>query len=390
PDETTLRSLIASEVAAAVAASAAPPAAPLPEDATTRTGPLAAITATERPGKYPGARGRDGKLYTAGDYFHAYALGAREGDWAKYGVIRAALQDEVTADIPGLLPQQIVGELLGRASRRRPVWESFNDRAMPMIGAKFSRPKITQHVKVDPQAAEKTEVASQKYKVALEDVSKTTLAGALDISQQAIDWSSPSLLNELIQDFVSIYILRTETLAATTLVSAATGTGGGTAVEWDGDALTIVSTLAEAAGNVYKSLGNDQDAFPTAVWLSVDRWVELAGLTDTTGRPLFPALNPANAIGQVDPLNPEFGVQDGRRRWIVSKRFAAKTFIVGDADMVESYENGRRFLQAVKPDVLGLDLAYMGYAAIYTPYPAALVPITDAPPPGGGGSRAKG
>lgn len=57
--------------------------------------------------------------------------------------------------------------------------------------------------------------------------------------------------------------------------------------------------------------------------------------------------------------------------------------IMGDAAYTESYENGRRFLQAVRPDVLGLDLAYMGYTATYFPYPKTLVKITVTEAPEG-------
>lgn len=332
-----------------------------------------AVRAVDRPQRYAGVWAR-GKYITAGDYFASYARGTLEGDWSQHQTIRAALQDEVTGDVPGLLPQQIVGELLGRASGRRPLWDSFSSRDMPMVGATFARPMITQHVLVSPQTAEKTEVASQKYKVALANVPKVTLGGALDVSQQALDWTSPALLNELIADFTRVYIARTDLLAATNLVTAAT-TGAST-VAWDGTAATLQGVLAEAAGAVYQSVSPEVDVYPNTVWLSVDVWVDLAGLTDTTGRPLLPALGPNNATGTISLSNPETGVQGNGFRWVVDKNLPARTMIMGDSQYTESYENGRRFLQAVRPDVLGLDLAYMGYVATYFPYPASLVKIT--------------
>ncbi|MFE6404778.1 HK97 family phage prohead protease [Streptomyces alboflavus] len=334
--------------------------------------------------RIPTALGRNGVRYSAGDYFAAYARGVREGDWTRHNEIRAALQDELTSDIPGMLPTAIIGELLGRASGRRPAWDSLTARDMPMAGEKFSRPKITQHVDVNTQATQKTVVASQKYKVTLEDVSKQTLAGALDVAQQALDWSSPSLLNELIIDFTRLYIARTDFVAAAAIIAAATGT----AVSWDGSAAKLNEALATAAGAVFDEAATEEmDVFPNTVWLSVDMWVKLAALTDSTGRPLLPYLSPANASGQIDLARPDRGVLNSPFSWVVDKNFADGTMIVGDRSLTESYENGRRFLQAVRPDVLGLDLAYMGYVATYFPYPKTLVPIKVTPPSGGGAAK---
>ncbi|MCF2529370.1 HK97 family phage prohead protease [Yinghuangia soli] len=363
------------------APSEAAPLPPGPSDGATITASSTApralgLSAAPRPEQYAGMRGRNGEWITAGDYVVALAAGLREGDWAKFSAIKAAVVDQLSSDTPGLLPQQIVGDMLGRASGRRPVFDSFSARAMPMIGEKFSRPKISQHVKVDEQATQKTEVASQKYKVVLEDVAKKTLGGVLDIAQQAIDWTSPALLNELMADFTRIYISRTETLACTSLVAGATGT----AVTWDGKAATLNAALAKAAGSVYGALGDDVDAFPNTVWMSVDMWITLGGLSDETGRPLLPFIGAQNATGMIDLSDPSNGPTNSPFRWVVGKQLPAGTMIVGDRAYTESYENGRRFLQVVRPDVLGLDLAYMGYVACYFPYPKTGVPIKVTPP----------
>jgi HK97 family phage prohead protease len=392
--------LLATRIDAMMAAATAPAAAaPLPDGATgAGTEPVTAdarttdgrIVATDRPSQYAAARGNDGRMYTAGDFLAAFALGATSGDWSKHKAITAALADETTTEVPGLLPYAIVGELLGRQNGRRPLWDSFRSRSMPMMGTSFGRPRITQHVKVDVQETQKTEVATQQLKVLLDDVKKTTIAGGLDVAQQAIDWSSPSLLNELVADFISVYIRYTDAYAAKTLVAATTGTGHAVPVEWDGTAGTIAGVLATAAGQVYSSLGADEDAFPNTAWCSVDMWVALAGLADKTDRAMFPALGPANAYGRTDLARPDQGMRDTGFNWVVDKNLPTGSFIIGDAQLCETYENGRRLLQAVVPGVLGLDLAYMGYVASYMPYPKTLVPIKVKKESGGGSAPAKG
>jgi hypothetical protein len=306
----------------------------------------------------------------------AFARGQREGDWADERAIRAALADQTTTEVPGLLPYQIVGALLGTGAGRRPVWDSFSSRDMPMVGSKFARPKVTQHVKVDPQTAEKAEVTSQPYKVVLEDVAKSTFAGALDVSMQAIDWTSPALINQLVADFVRVYVNRTEKHACDTLSAGATGTK----YTWDGNASTLPAALAAAASEVYLSLGVDDDAMPNTAWIATDIWQRIAALTGKDDRPIFPMFGLSNTDGSRDLSRPDRGPDIAGFNWIVGKHLAAGTFIIGDNTLVETYENGRRFLQAVVPSVLGLDIAYMGYVAAYLPYPKALVPIEVKPP----------
>jgi HK97 family phage prohead protease len=338
------------------------------------------VLATERrDATVPTAWGRDGKPYTAGDYLAAYAAASIPGgSWAREQEIRAALADEITTDVPGLLPVAIIGELLGRASGRRPVWESLSPRDMPMSGAKFDRPRITQHVLVGDRGAEKTNPPSQKFKVTLDEVAKKVFAGGLDVSNEALDWTSPSLLNELVLDFTRIYAAWTDTYASTQLLAAATT--GAQFVTWDGTAAKLMKALADAAVLVANGVDVNMDAFPNTAWISLDVWAQLAGLTDTTGRPLLPAIGPMNAFGTMDVSDPTSGPAGTGFRWVVGRRLAAST-IIGDRDFTEAYENGRRLLQAQNVPQLGLDIATMGYGATYFPFPKALVKIGPTPPP---------
>lgn len=342
--------------------------------------PIVLAAADRRDPRIATVTGRDGRPYTAGDFFSTYARGVQQGDWTPHQTIRAALADEITTDIPGMLPQAIVGELLGRASGRRPVWDSFAARDMPMSGAKFSRPKITQHVTVGPRGTEKTAPPSQKFKVALEEVAKKTFAGGLDVSNEALDWSSPSLLNELIVDFTRIYAAYTDQYASTELVAAATA--GAQSVAWDGTAPKLIKALADAAVLVAQGVDPTVDAFPNTIWISLDVWALIAGLTDTTSRPLLPNVGPMNAFGGINITDPTAGPTQTGFQWVVSRNLPAQTMIMGDREYVERYENGRRLLQAQNVPALGLDIAYMGYGAVYAPYTKTLVKITlPAPPP---------
>ena len=74
-------------------------------------------------------------------------------------------------------------------------------------GKTFGRPKITQHVTVGPQTAEKTELPSQKMVIGEVPFTKGTFGGAVDVSRQDIDWTSPAAWDILIRDLADVYAM---------------------------------------------------------------------------------------------------------------------------------------------------------------------------------------
>ena len=61
-----------------------------------------------------------------------------------------AAAHQTTGDNPGLLPQQIIGEVINFVDQSRPLVTAVGPRALP-AGA-WSRPKISQHTNVAPQS----------------------------------------------------------------------------------------------------------------------------------------------------------------------------------------------------------------------------------------------
>lgn len=317
----------------------------------------------------------NGMRITAGDYFGGYLRARQSGNFAEFERIRAALTHETTDLVPGLLPQQILGPLIGTFEPARRVWNSLNVRVMPSLSGTFQRPKITQHTAIGEQTAEKTEVSSQPMKVELDDVAKMTIAGALNLSMQAIDWTSPAILDLVISDFGRVYAVRTETYAVQWLVAAATATPISVI---NNDPALINAAFYQAAANVFNSGGNYIDTVPDTVWMSPDVWALLGGLADADKRPIWPYLGASNAMGTMDPGSQTGGI--GSLRYVVSNQFAANTLIVGDSRQLEVYEDRRGLLQATEPSVLGLQIATYGYIANYAITPAAFQKITLTAP----------
>ena len=125
----------------------------------------------------------------------------RMGPW-----LQRAMENQTTADTPGLLPEPIIGPVLAEKTLVQPFVSSIGG-AKPMggiPGKTFSRPKITQHTLVGLQTAEKTELPSRRMVIGGVPFTKVTKGGVVDISRQDIDWTVPSAWDILLRDLAGV------------------------------------------------------------------------------------------------------------------------------------------------------------------------------------------
>src|SRR6201991_1953122 len=77
-----------------------------------------------------------------------------------------AITNETTANVPGLLPEPIIGAIVNQIDDRRPFISSIGARDLGGVPGKvFSRPIVTQHTLGGQQMTEKSELASQQMVV---------------------------------------------------------------------------------------------------------------------------------------------------------------------------------------------------------------------------------
>jgi len=305
---------------------------------------------------------------TPGDYMHDIIQG-HQGDTNARERIQRALQNEVIGDVPGLVPEPIVGALINIIDASRPVVASLRSYPMPQYGSSFTRPKVTQHTQVGPQSAQKTELPSRKFLVNPLNVTKQTLGGAIDVAFQVIDWTNPSALNAITDDLADQYALQTEALACAVIEAA-----GDVTTDITSSQETFIADLYEAAAAVYAGCGR----LPDTVYASVDVWALLGGMVDTTGRPLFGNLSPSNSPGTYSGIT-AFGGAPLNAKLVVSPQFTTQTLIVAASQFAEVYEDRRGALRVVEPKLLGWEIAYYGYFASIATIPEAFVNV--APPP---------
>lgn len=352
-------------------------------------------SAGEQRGQRLGIQPREVKYETAGhfivDYIRAKGYpgpGIQPADDARQRVNAAMGRDvfvmqraagdvapgvhQTTDDTPGLLPKPIVGQVLTDIDGTRPFIQSIGGaKDMSGIPGKvFSRPKVTQHTDVGEQAQEKAELVSRELKIDGVDFTKKTYGGWLNVSRQEIDWTSPNAWNIIVNDLESVYGEETEDTVGAWFagtVSQSVNVAGADAEDVD----SWVKALYEAAVKSATANGTTRARarrLSNHIWCSIDMWAQVGSLLS-----ILAARDSRTNAGQASPFNFN-GDMLGTARTLVPG-VPAGTLVVGREDRVEFYEERIGLLQAIEPRVLGVEIAYGGYAAYGNLDPTAFTKI---------------
>jgi hypothetical protein len=312
------------------------------------------------------------------DYLRAHGIMERGVlDEAAAGRLQYAQRaDQTTADTVGLLPVPIVGQVVSLVDANRPLITSLGGaKALGGIpGTQFTRPKVTVHTQSGQQTAEKTALPSRKMTIASLTFTKQTHGGYVDISRQDIDWTSPAAWDILVRDLAQQYAIETETAVAAAFATAAVGTKP--------PPLPAVPVLADWTKALYTAAMHAYSAgqmMPDRLWCSLDVWAALGSLVDTT-RVVLP---PDAKVGGDSTDGFDIGGSSladfrgdilGLPR-IVVPLLPAKTCIVGNSSLYETYEEVLGLLSVIEPSILGVQVAYGGYLAFGTLAGPAFVPL---------------
>ena len=299
---------------------------------------------------------REFHMPTPAEYISAFVTNPDKFAEMRAG-IEAAAPNVLTSDIPGVLPLPIVQPTYNNFIGRRPVIDAVGVKAMPQGGKVFIRPEVTTHTSVGVQSTENTALTQGTFVVTDNQVTKGTYGGYVTLSEQSIDWSTPEIIGLVLDDMGRIYANATDNVAADNLVAGATVTSAFAAASETDPSYWQAWVSAAATTILSGSNGN----LPTHMFVSPDFWGTLMGLSDTADRPLFPAVGPMNAYGNLMPGQPNgiaFGLQV-----VVDRNFAANTLIVGDASGYEIFEQQKGAISIDVPSTLSRTIAFRGYLA---------------------------
>lgn len=325
---------------------------------------ISRITPSDSPARVQ-ERTRPADSITPGEYAYRWVLSRmRPNDRdavSEFETLERALQHQGTADNLGVIPVNIIGDVIKFVDASRPAVNSSRRLPMPAKGKTFTRPRATQFTSVAAQSAEGDVLASQKFLITSDTITKGTYGGVLNISEQDIDDSEPALLDLAIVDLAEQYAIQTDDVTCTAIETASTASAA-TTLSLTATSDDFIAAIAAAASVVYGTA----KALPDVLYASIDRWAYLIGLTDDAGRPLFPNLAPQNAPGTASADNFQSNVMG--LQLVVDPNFTANFFAVAASKYVETYENVKGLATLQAPSILETQVAYRGrFAAnVYT------------------------
>jgi HK97 family phage prohead protease/HK97 family phage major capsid protein len=304
------------------------------------------------------------RLPSAGEYIAAMRAGG--SDFAELNSrIHAATGDVLVSD--SSVPTPIVEPLFTSLNPLRPVVTALGAKAMPQQGASFLRPYVKVASSVGLQSTELTALSTADFEVGQLTVTKKTFGGKLILSEQAIDWSSPSMLDAAIEDLAGRYALATEKEAIDTMTLAITNNQEVVVTDYT-DAEEVIADLYTASASI-ASAGN---YLPNALVVSPAMWAKLGSLVDLQGRPLFPMNAPANGAGLLpggvtawngNPLGLTLVVSNQVGDQTIGNKTAKEYSWLLNTRGVECYEQYKGFLRDESVGSLGVTVAVRGYFA---------------------------
>lgn len=325
-----------------------------------------AMTTARRQGSDPVPEYRSAGAYAL-DAYQA-SLGDRSAA-ERIEVFHRVAAHQKTSDNLGVIPDPVIGGVINFIDAARPLVSVIGPQ--PLTSSTWHRPRVTQHTAVDPQgtagaaADEKSELISQKMVISRLNASAVTYGGYVNVSRQNIDFSSPQILDIVINDLASQYAIQTE-LATGAELSATTTTAVGYGATPTGD--TVAGAVWEAVAVAYTAT-KGQGRLVLAVAPDV---LGLFG-------PLFAPINPQGAqssgftagsfsqgvLGSISGITV-----------VMSAGLAAGEAFLFSTAAIEVYEQRVGSLQVTEPSVLGVQVAYAGYFTPLTIDDDGIVPLT--------------
>ena len=293
------------------------------------------------------------------------------GDWASVAVRmikgqpvnkqelqERALDDIITPDNPGLVPDALRSDLLiGIVNPRRPFLNSTTQIEAPETGMQIIVPVISQHSTADTQDSQKTEVESTALKVTTESFPAESIFGAADVSVQMLRRADRSFMSLLMRDLARAYAGVADQHALAALFAA--GTTPGTA-DIDPENLLI--------GEAWENSMAATEEPPDTIWLSakgVSAFINAK--SDGTNAPLYFTLNAAFNVGTM----PGGDVSALRPIYVPALDDSSVDVMIGPRSGFAWAEDAPIELQADNPTLAGRDIALGGIIFFVPRYPSA-------------------
>jgi HK97 family phage prohead protease len=278
--------------------------------------------------------------------------------------------DDSFATNPAFSPTKYLAEFVTNTRFGTPAIDACSQGTLPTSGMSISVPSLVTSAGggngVAPEVtveAEAGAVQNTGMETQYLTASVSKYAGMNTLSVELLERSDPNFYAELTKQLEYAYLKRLDQTVLSALIQASANATNTTA-DLDG----IIDFASEAAQNIYTNTGY----FAQNYIANPAQWGALIGAQDTTKRPVFTALQPMNAAGQVSTGSIRGNVLG--LDLYVDKNFTASTFdddsaIILAPEAFTVYRSAQNFMSVNVVSNLQVQVAIYGYMATIAKMP---------------------
>jgi len=282
--------------------------------------------------------------------------------------------DDSFATNPAFSPTKYLAEFVTNTRFGTPAIDACSQGTLPTSGMTISVPSLVTSVGggsgVAPEVTVEAEAgAVQNTGMETQYLSATVskYSGMNTLSVELLERSDPNFYAELTKQLEYAYLKRLDQTVLAALIQASAN-GTNTTADLDG----IVAFAAEGARTIYTNTGY----FAQNYIANPAQWGALISAQDTTKRPVFTALQPMNAAGQVSTGSIRGNVLG--LDLYVDKNFTATTFdddsaVILAPEAFTVYRSAQNFMSVNVVSNLQVQVAIYGYMATLAKMPNGIL-----------------
>ena len=287
--------------------------------------------------------------------------------------------DDSFSTNPAFNPTQYLTEFVTNTRFGTPAIDACSQGVLPSTGMTINVPSLVTSAGGGSGVAPTVTVEAEAGAVSNTGMVTEYLTGTVNkyagmntISVELLERSDPNFYAELTQQLQNAYLTTIDTTVLAALVTAGTNS---TATTADSDG--IISYASEAAALVYKNTGY----FAQNYIGNAAQWQLLMGAVDSTKRPIYNAIQPMNAAGQVGPQSIRGNVLG--LDLYVDKNFAETTVddnsaIILAPEAFTVYRSPQAYMSVNVVSNLQVQVAIYGFMATIAKMPNGIIKFAKA------------
>jgi HK97 family phage prohead protease len=283
--------------------------------------------------------------------------------------------DDSFSTNPAFNPTQYLSEFVTNTRFGTPTIDACSQGVLPATGMTISVPSLVTSIAGGTGVAPVVTVEAEAGAVQNTGMETVYLNGTVQkysgmntLSVELLERSGyPGFYSELTQQLQNAYLTAIDTAALTALLAAGTNASAETA-----DSTGIIDYTAQASSLIYKNTGY----FAQNYIANPAQYQALLGATDTTGRPIYNAIQPMNAAGQVAPSSIRGNVLG--LDLYVDKNFTETTFddnsaVILAPEAFTVYRSPQAYMSVNVVSNLQVQIAIYGFMATIAKMPYGII-----------------